>query len=180
MSEIIKRVNELMDAIPYRDEPERKKEIIRGKWRWIGHASHAVHLVTEKGGQQYLLSTMRKGFNGSQFQVRADGGGYGIMEPASKFYVSRASYDLENIVDIDNPVCQLIKLIPDMVQALNSQAEEIAKLKAEHKLPEPMKATGICTDDSLCFMRVGGECYSNSICKHKGVKTKDESTMDRR
>lgn len=131
MNELINRVNELMDAIPYRDEPERKKEIIRGKWRWVGYARHGVYLATEKGGQQYLLSTMRKGFNGSQFQIRADGGGYGVMEPASKFYISRASYDLESIVDIDNPVCQLIKLIPDMVNTLNELLARIKELEVK-------------------------------------------------
>jgi len=132
VNEIIKRVNELMDAIPYKNEfGDDRKKVINGKWCWHGLANQSVTLSTERGGRQYLLSTLRKGFNGSQFQVRTSLDGFGIMEPASKFYVPRAEYARNTVVDIDNPVCQRIKIIPDMVNNLNELQARIKELEAK-------------------------------------------------
>lgn len=101
-------------------------QVYRGPWIWRGHPEHGVSLCTAHSGMQHILTTRRKGMQGSQFVFQEwQGPRKGLMVEASAgLYVPRADYASKEIVDINHPLAQLIKMLPDLVEALISATTE--------------------------------------------------------
>lgn len=91
-----------------------------GPWMWAGTPDD-VALCTAHSGRHYLLGCERSGMDGAAFTFQFfDGDRPHIMHHAKKdgLLVPRAPYAPREIVGIDHPLADLIKMIPEMVEAL--------------------------------------------------------------
>lgn len=96
-----------------------------GPWMWAGRPDD-VCLCTAHSGRHYLLGCRRSGMDGAAFTFQFfDGDRPGIMHHAKKdgLLIPRAPYAQCEIVGIAHPLADLIKMIPEMVEALQVACE---------------------------------------------------------
>jgi hypothetical protein len=119
--DVVKRARDLLAKLP------------EGPWEWNGHAED-VKLTTQGRGRVYIMGVDRAGMQGAQFTFQHfkpwdTPGMKSGMDPRwpPPIYVSRAEHDKKTIVDIDSPLAQLIKMIPEIVETLQQLANPEAE-----------------------------------------------------
>lgn len=96
--DVVNRARELLTKLP------------EGPWEWNGR-DEDVKLTTAGRGQVFLMAVDRCGMQGAQFTFQhfkpwdpSPGMKTGKSKKGNPIYVSRASYDVRTIVDIDSPL----------------------------------------------------------------------------
>ena len=105
------------------------KQLPNGPWQWNGDKDK-VYLCTRERGQTFLMGAKRSGMQGSQltFQYFDDPNDdwtevektpylKGVMIPGNSGpYISIAPHRKSTIIEIDSPLAQLIKMIPELLE----------------------------------------------------------------
>lgn len=95
-----KTPSELLDMLP------------AGPWQWRGRYDD-VYLCTKYCGWRFLLGAARCGMHGAQFSFVSQGPM--LRGHNDGLYLPRAPHDQKTIVDINHPLAELIRRIPELV-----------------------------------------------------------------
>lgn len=106
-----KTPSELLDMLP------------AGPWQWRGWFDD-TYLCTVSGGWIYLMGVARCGMQGAQFTFIGDNAlSRGHHDG---LYVPRAPHDQKTIVDINHPLAELIRRIPELVAKIAELETQLA------------------------------------------------------